>query len=100
MERFKGKALPLKAVIQEIIQKSDWSDTYLEHKLKIVWLNIAGQLIARYTTSIYIKKEILHIQVSNASLKAELHQNKTLWLARIQAEMGEAASSIQEIKIK
>ncbi|MCK9480176.1 MAG: DUF721 domain-containing protein [Bacteroidia bacterium] len=46
-------------------------------KIRTYWKEIAGEVIAKYTTDLYMRKKVLYIKVSNSMLKQELNYMKT-----------------------
>ncbi|MBX2984575.1 MAG: DUF721 domain-containing protein [Bacteroidia bacterium] len=45
-------------------------------KIRTYWNEIAGAVIAKYTTDLYMRKKVLYIKVSNSMLKQELNYMK------------------------
>ncbi len=52
------------------------------------WAKIAGAPIAKRTERIFIKDDILFVELSSASLKHELNMSKSKLMEKIEEELG------------
>lgn len=55
------------------------------------WRQIVGDMIANRTQNLYIRNEILFVEISSASLKQELNMSKSRILELIESELGHLA---------
>jgi predicted nucleic acid-binding Zn ribbon protein len=83
------KAIPLKEAFDSFLKvynlKSKFSETYLV----AYWEKIMGVSIAKRTEKIYIRKGVLFLRISSASLRQELVLAKTKLIKMLNEEMGE-----------
>ena len=83
------KALPLKDVIEDMIElyklKSKFNETYVIS----YWEQIMGTVISSRTTEIYIKERKLFIQLDSAPLRNELLLAKNKIVSMINKEVGQ-----------
>lgn len=68
----KSNEMSLKEVINELTKAYRIEDKLNEAQLINSWEDVAGRLIARHTTDLYIKKEVLFIHLDSAALRNEL----------------------------
>jgi len=86
---------PLGEVLKELI------DTYhLEGKLNEVkvihsWENVVGEMIARHTKDLYIKKGKLFVKIDSPALKNELIYSSSTIVEKLNIEAG--CKVVQEI---
>ncbi len=69
--------------IADYFKDNKLSDKYLESFLQHEWKTIAGELIAKYTSSIYLKEDRVILRIENAPLRNELLMNKRQLLKNI-----------------
>lgn len=79
----------LSEVLKEYIK-----ETRIERKLKEVdvvqsWENLLGKTIARYTTKIYIRNQVLYVHISSAVVKNELFMMREEIKRKINEKEGE-----------
>jgi predicted nucleic acid-binding Zn ribbon protein len=79
----------LSEVLKEYIK-----ETRIERKLKEVdvvqsWENLLGKTIAHYTTNIYIRNQVLYVQISSAVVKNELFMMREEIKRKINEKEGE-----------
>jgi predicted nucleic acid-binding Zn ribbon protein len=83
------KALPLKDVIEDMMElyklKSKFNETYIVS----YWEQIMGTVISSRTTEIYIKEQKLFIQLDSAPLRNELLLAKNKIVSMINKEVGQ-----------
>jgi len=64
--------LSLKEAIDRFIDQYNLKIKFEERKLTEAWQEIAGELIDKHTTDLYIKDKILYISVNSPVVKQEL----------------------------
>ncbi len=60
-----------------------------ETRIREAWVNIMGKVVAKYTTSVTLKKSKLYIKVEVAALKQELSFNRDKIKENVNKELGE-----------
>ncbi len=80
---------PLKELLQMMVRRLGWSDDVMEARIKRGWQKLAGPLIARHTTRVYVHKRVLYLHVDSAPLRHELSMGKDRILQRFNHYLGE-----------
>jgi len=70
-------AAPLKDVIMEFLKLFRVEERFDQLKLIEEWENVAGAVIARHTTGIFLKNRQLQITLDSAALKNNLIYSKS-----------------------
>ncbi|MDO4229901.1 MAG: DUF721 domain-containing protein [Capnocytophaga sp.] len=81
-------AKTLSAVIQQIIKQNKLEYGLHKVEVKEIWNRIMGTSIAKYTKSVELKGDILHIELSSPALTQELSFGKEKIIANINEEIG------------
>ncbi len=68
----KSNLVKLGDVISELFAKDKLDVRLSQFSVKNSWKDIAGEMIARNTTSIYFNDKVVFVTLSNAALKHEL----------------------------
>jgi predicted nucleic acid-binding Zn ribbon protein len=74
---------PLGEAIQEFMKKSMLQDRFIESYVQLEWKNIVGEVVAKYTDSVYLKNDRLILKISSAPLRNELLMNKKQLLSNV-----------------
>lgn len=84
-----GNTQSLSAVIKELIKRNHLE--YGLHKVEIqeVWTRLMGSPIAKYTTAVELKADVLYVHLSSTALAEELSYGKEKIIKNINEEMGE-----------
>ena len=90
-----SKSLPMKAVFEEFLKDSRFTQKFNHERIKYSWEEIMGEPIARRTSKLFIKDAKLFVEIISGPLKNELILSKTKVLARVQDFPG--GSSIKDI---
>ncbi len=79
---------PLGEIIRELIETYHLEGRLNEVKAVHSWEKVVGELIAKYTKDIYIRKGKLYVKVDSPALKNELIYNASVIMERLNAEAG------------
>lgn len=60
-----------------------------ETRIREAWVKIMGKVVAKYTTSVMLKKSKLYVKVEMAALKQELSFNRDKIKENVNKELGE-----------
>src|SRR3990167_3172909 len=80
---------PIKNAIDEMLKFYNLDTKVKEAALINSWSKIAGNLIAKETSQIYVKEGKLYIKTRSSVVKQELSYHKTKLLQLITRDMGE-----------
>lgn len=83
--------------MKNFVQKSRLKNGVKTAAIEQVWLDIMGEVIAKYTTKLQIINQKLFISTTNGPLKNELMFQKSLIIERINEKMG--PGTISEVVI-
>jgi predicted nucleic acid-binding Zn ribbon protein len=87
----------IKEVIENYVSAFKFSDKLTEVKIQECWENLMGLSIAKHTTKLEIRKNVLYILIDNASLKSELSFAKQRIADAINKSLGKKV--IEEVVI-
>ncbi len=84
-----GNTKSLSSVIKQLIKQNHLE--YGLHKVEVqdVWERLMGKAITKYTTSVELKGEVLHIHLSSSPLAQELSYGKEKIIKNINEELGQ-----------
>jgi predicted nucleic acid-binding Zn ribbon protein len=77
----------LKAWVNSLERKSDLVETRIE----LLWPELMGETIAKYTTKMKLKEKILYISVSSDALRNQLMYSRHQICGMINEKLGENA---------
>ena len=64
--------MPLKAAIEEFLDKFHLRDKLNQAKVLQAWEKVVGEMVARNTSQLHIRKKVLYVKVNSAALRNEL----------------------------
>lgn len=79
---------PLGEVIRELIETYRLEGKLNELKVVHSWEKVVGEMIARHTKDLYIRKGKLYVKIDSPALKNELTYNTSVIMERLNAEAG------------
>jgi len=74
--RLKKGQYSMAEAIEKMIKSYRLGDKVDLNKIKTYWREIAGDTIYKYTSDLFLRKNVLYIKVSNSILKQELSYMK------------------------
>lgn len=84
-----GNTKSLSAVIKQLIKQNRLEHGLHKVEIQDVWARLMGNAIVKYTTSVELKGEVLHIRLSSSSLAQELSYGKEKMIRNINEELGQ-----------
>ena len=86
MKRHEAEAIgPL---IQEYLRNEGLETPLLEYRIVQAWHEVAGPTVSSYTSQLYVRNGILHVQIRSAALRQNLTMGQTLLAQRLNAHVG------------
>ncbi len=76
-DKGRGKVHSVKDSIEEFLDKYALRDSYNLSEIKTLWSGVMGQTVAKRTTNFFLRDRKLMVQIESASLKHQLHMNRT-----------------------
>lgn len=96
--REKNKAVPVKDILENILEKQKPAEESLTSRIINNWENIVTKKGARFCRPVAIKNKVLVVNVSNSAWLHQLTLNKSLILENIKNEAG--AQKIIDLRFK
>jgi hypothetical protein len=75
-------------VIRELVETYHLEGKLNEMKVVQSWEKVVGEMIARFTKDIYMKRGKLFVRIESPALKNELSYNTTIIIERLNHEAG------------
>lgn len=94
---FKKHPEQIKALVQSIIRQNGLETPLMEKRILDSWDEVAGSIIARYTTEKFIRNQTLFVRIQNPALRSELSMMKTDLINKLNWKVG--ARIVYEIRL-
>jgi hypothetical protein len=89
MKKRKNNEQTLGEALKLMFSEYRMDDKITATKVEILWGDVMGVMVAKYTEKVYVKNKVLHVKLSSAELKNELRYGKTRIINHINEELGE-----------
>lgn len=83
----KTNEILLKDAIEAFLKENHIDQKFNETRLISCWQSVVGNLIARHTLQLQIRKKTLFVKVDNAALRQELNYQKGNILEKLNSEV-------------
>ncbi len=83
-------------VINELLRHEHLDTEFAEHRAAMLWSQVVGPGINRYTISRDVRGGVMTVRISSASLRHELMMNRETLITRLNETVG--SEVIKEIK--
>jgi predicted nucleic acid-binding Zn ribbon protein len=91
----KSNEQPLKAAIEEFLDKFHLRDKLNQAKVIQSWEKVVGEMVARNTSQLHIRNKVLYVKVNSSALRNELLFARTKIMNALNKEAG--GTVIEEI---
>ena len=81
-------ALKLSELLPQVLAEQHLDRRLDETQAALLWRESFGESVARYTTKVYVRVEVLYVTLSSAVLRNELLCCKEALLMRLNEKMG------------
>ena len=85
---FRQHPLKVSDLMRVIIRQNGLETPLLQRRLVESWDDIAGELIAKYTTEKYIRNQDLCVHIENPALRSEISMMKTELIRKLNNAVG------------
>ena len=75
-------------VIRKLLRQEGLETPLNEHRLIESWRDVVGQAIYKYTTNIYIKNQVLYVNISSYVVRQELQMGREILIKNLNAQVG------------
>ncbi|MEM1125043.1 MAG: DUF721 domain-containing protein [Bacteroidota bacterium] len=90
----------LNALLPGVIKKMGIQGKLDEARAVEAWATIAGLRINRTTERVWMRGTTLHVKVTSSAWRHALHQQRGLWVKRLNEQLAEEQGSMQSPKVK
>ncbi len=73
----------LKDLIMRNLRAQGLEMPLLQRRLIAAWPEVAGPVVARYTTQVSIRNQTLYVSLVNAALRADLTMNRMTYVKKL-----------------
>ena len=84
----KSNEMPLKAAIEEFLDRFHLRDKLNQAKVIEAWEKVVGEMVARNTSQLHIRNKVLYVKVNSAALRNELLFARTRIMNSLNKEAG------------
>ena len=85
---FRRREQPIDKLVLRNLRALGIETPLLQKRLIDSWPTVAGQAIARYTTSLYIQNQTLFVRLSVPALRADLNMQRQDFVRRLNQHVG------------
>lgn len=75
-------------VIRKLLRQEGLETPLNEHRLIESWRDVVGQAIYKYTTNLYIKNQVLYVNISSSVVRQELQMGREILIKNLNAQVG------------
>lgn len=94
---FKRQPSPISPLLQTILRNNGLETPLLQRRLIDAWDDVAGEIVARYTTEKVIRNQTLFVRLQHPALRSELSMKKSILVQNLNATVG--AQIINDIRL-
>jgi predicted nucleic acid-binding Zn ribbon protein len=84
----RNKAESIGKLVQKFLREEGLESPLNEQRLMMAWPDIVGNGIARYTGEMYIRNQVLYINIKSPALKADLMMAREQLTRRLNESVG------------
>ncbi len=85
---FKRREQPVSTLVMRNLRSLGLETPLLQRRLIASWPDIAGEAIARFTTSLRIQNQTLYVRLSVPALRADLSMRRQEFVRRLNDHVG------------
>ena len=91
---FRRDVKKLDGLLSHFLRETGLETPLLQRRLVDAWSEVAGQLVANYTSNVFIANQTLMVKIDNSALRAELSMMKTQLVGDVRAGDQVVAQSV------
>ena len=84
----RSKTDSLDQLIHVFLREQGLETPYNEYKLVNAWPEVVGDVISSYTGNIFIKSQVLHVEIKSPALRQELLMRRSLLKDKLNNHVG------------
>ena len=75
-------------VLRQFLRQQGLETPLNEYRLVDAWKDVVGPVIARYTTNLFIKNQVLYVSLSSSVIRQELMMGRDLLVKNLNKQVG------------
>ena len=75
-------------VLRQFLRQQGLETPLNEYRLVDAWEDVVGPVIARYTTNLFIKNQVLYVSLSSSVIRQELMMGREMLIRNLNAQVG------------
>lgn len=75
-------------VIRRYLRQEGLETPLNEYRLVDAWKDVVGPSITRYTTNLYIRRQVLYVHLSSSVVRQELRMAREMLVRNLNAQVG------------
>lgn len=75
-------------VLRQFLRQQGLETPLNEYRLVDAWKDVVGPIIARYTTNLFIKNQVLYVSLSSSVIRQELMMGREMLIRNLNAQVG------------
>jgi predicted nucleic acid-binding Zn ribbon protein len=75
-------------VLRQFLRQQGLETPLNEYRLVDAWKDVVGPVIARYTTNLFIKNQVLYVSLSSSVIRQELMMGREMLVRNLNAQVG------------
>ncbi len=84
----RSDAKPIGDMIRQVMREQGLESPLNEYRLIQSWSDVLGRTIASYTTRLFIKNQVLYVQLTSPALRQELMMGRELLIRKLNQTVG------------
>lgn len=75
-------------VLRQFLRQQGLETPLNEYRLVDAWKDVVGPVIARYTTNLFIKNQVLYVSLSSSVIRQELMMGREMLIRNLNVQVG------------
>ena len=94
---FKREVKSLDELLNSFLREEGLETPLLQQRVVNAWEQVAGPMVARYTTEKFVKNQMLFVKITNPALRQDLSMMRAQLVKRLNAVVG--SSVITDVRV-
>jgi Protein of unknown function (DUF721). len=94
---FKREVKSLDELLNRFLREEGLETPLLQQRVVNAWEQVAGPMVARYTTEKFVKNQMLFVKITNPALRQDLSMMRAQLVKRLNAVVG--SSVITDVRV-
>ncbi len=94
---FKREVKSLDELLNRFLREEGLETPLLQQRVVNAWEQVAGPMVARYTTEKFVKNQMLFVKITNPALRQDLSMMRAQLVKRLNAAVG--SSVVTDVRV-